>query len=262
MNTEIHPTAIITPGTRIGTGVKIGPYAVIENDVIIGDNCEIGPHAVIGEGTRIGDQCRIFPGAAVGLIPQDKKFAEEKTYTIIGNNTLIREYVTINRGSAANGETRIGNDCWIMAYCHIAHDCVIGNNVTISNSLAMAGHVTIGNNVTIGGVCSFHQFSRVGDYAFIQATSYITQDVLPFALTGADPLRIVDINKIGLERHGFSEQRRRDIRRAYKILFREKRKLDDALDHLKTDFSDNDDISSIIDFIQNGSRGIMRMNVV
>lgn len=260
MSTEIHPTAIVTPGTQIGTGVKIGPYAVVEDDVIIGDDCEIGPHAVLGEGTRIGDKSRIFPGAAIGLIPQDKKFSEEKTYTIIGTNTLIREYVTINRGSAANGETRIGNDCWIMAYCHVAHDCVIGNDVTISNSLAMAGHVTIGNHVTIGGVCSFHQFSRVGDYAFIQATSYITQDVPPFALTGANPLRIVDINKIGLERHGFSEQRRRDIRRAYKILFREKRKLDDALDCLKTGFPENDDISSIINFIQNGSRGIMRMN--
>ena len=260
MSTEIHPTAIITPGTHIGTGVKIGPYAVVEDDVIIGDNCEIGPHAVIGEGTRIGDKSRIFPGAAIGLIPQDKKFVKEKTNTVIGTNTLIREYVTINRGSAANGETRIGNDCWIMAYCHVAHDCVIGNDVTISNSLAMAGHVTIGNHVTIGGVCSFHQFSRVGDYAFIQATSYITQDVLPFALTGADPLRIVDINKIGLERHGFSEERRRDIRRAYKILFRENRKLEDAIDCLKTGFAENSDIITLIEFIQNGSRGIMRMN--
>ena len=260
MTTEIHPTAIITPGTHIGTGAKIGPYAVIEDDVVIGDDCEIGAHVIIGEGTRIGEKSRIFPGAAVGLIPQDKKFAEEKTHTIIGANTLIREYVTINRGSAANGETRIGNDCWIMAYCHVAHDCIIGNNVTISNSLAMAGHVTIGNHVTIGGICSFHQFSRVGDFAFIQATSYITKDVVPFALTGADPLRIADINKIGLERHGFSEERRRTIRRAYKILFRENRKLDEAVELLKSTFPDNNDITSIIDFIGNGSRGLMRMN--
>jgi UDP-N-acetylglucosamine acyltransferase len=260
MSTDIHPTAIIAPGTEIGTGTKIGPYAVIEEDVTIGDHSEIGPHVIIGDGTQIGNKTRIFPGAAIGLIPQDKKFAGEKTYTIIGDNTLIREYVTVNRGSSANGETRIGDNCWIMAYCHIAHDCVIGNDVTISNSLAMAGHVTIGNHVTIGGVCSFHQFSRVGDFAFIQATSYITQDILPFALTGADPLRIVDINKIGLERHGFSEHRRRDIKRAYKILFRENLTLDDAISRLNNDFPENSDISAIVAFLGSGSRGVMRMN--
>ena len=225
LKSSIHPTAIIEPGVKIGNKVKIGAYTVIEGDVEIGDCCDIGPHVMVGEGTRIGEGCRIFKGAAVGLIPQDKKFAGEKTYTFIGKNTLIREFVTINRGSAARGETRIGDDCWIMAYCHVAHDCRIGNDVTISNSLAMAGHVEIGDHVTIGGVCSFHQFTHVGDYAFIQATSYITQDVLPFALTGAEPVRIADINKIGLERHGFSEQRRRDIKRAYKILFRENRKI-------------------------------------
>jgi UDP-N-acetylglucosamine acyltransferase len=260
MQSAIHPTAIIEPGVEIGTDVKIGPYAVIEDDVIIGDRCEIGPHAVIGKGTRLGEQCRIFCGAAVGLIPQDKKFASEKTHTVIGKNTLIREYVTINRGSAANGETRIGDDCWIMAYCHVAHDCIIGNDVTISNSLAMAGHVVVGNHVTIGGVCSFHQFTRIGDYAFIQATSYITQDVLPFALTGADPVRIADINKIGLERHGFSEKRRRDIKRAYKILFRENRTLDDALAMLEKDFPGNPDIALVLSFVKDGSRGLMRMN--
>ncbi len=259
MQTTIHPTAIIEPGVKLGIDVKIGPYAVIEGDVEIGDRCDIGPHAVIGPGTSIGEDSRIFCGAAVGLIPQDKKFDSEKTRTIIGKNTLIREYVTINRGSAASGATRIGNDCWIMAYCHVAHDCEIGNDVTISNSLAMAGHVIVGNHVTIGGVCSFHQFTRVGDYAFIQATSYVTQDVAPFALTGADPVRIVDINKIGLERRGFSEDRRRAIKRAYKILFRENRKLDDALTVLERDFADNEDIAMITGFIKGSNRGLLRM---
>ncbi len=256
----IHPTAIIEPGVKIGVDVKIGPYTVIEGDVVIGDSCEIGSHVVIGEGTRLASGCRIFKGAAIGLIPQDKKFSGEKTFTFIGKNTLIREFVTVNRGSAARGETRIGDDCWIMAYCHIAHDCIIGNDVTISNSLAMAGHVEIGSHATIGGVCSFHQFTHIGDYAFIQATSYITQDVLPFALTGAEPLRIVDINKIGLERHGFTEKRRRDIKRAYKILFRDNRTLDDAIVRLETDFPGNPDIASIISFVKTSTRGLMRMN--
>lgn len=260
MKPDIHPTAIVPSGVELGVNVKIGPYAVIENDVMIGDRTEIGPHVVIGEGTRIGSGCRLFPGAAVGLIPQDKKFSDEKTYTIIGDNTLIREYVTINRGSAASGETRVGDDCWIMAYCHIAHDCIIGNSVTISNNLAMAGHVEIGDNVTIGGVCSFHQFTRVGNFAFIQATSYITQDVVPFALTGADPLRIVDINKVGLERHGYSEERRRDIRRAYKMLFREDRTVEDALVCLEREYPGNVDIDLVVSFIKKSSRGLLRMN--
>lgn len=260
MNTGIHPTAIIEPGVQIGENVTIGPYTVIEGDVTIGDGCSIGSHVAIAEGTRIGSGCRIFKGAAIGLIPQDKKYSDEKTYTIIGNNTLLREFVTINRGSAANGETRIGSDCWIMAYSHIAHDCVIGNNVTISNSLQMGGHVTVGNHVTIGGVCSFHQFTHVGDYAFIQATSYITQDILPFALTGADPLRIADINKIGLERKGFTEERRRSIRRAFKTLFRENRTLDDALNQLMTTYPGNEDIQTIITFINCSTRGLMRMS--
>lgn len=260
LKSAIHPTAVIEPGAVIGNGAAIGAYTVIEGDVVIGDRCDIGPQVMIGEGTRIGEGCRIFKGAAVGLIPQDKKFAGEKTYTIIGKNTLIREFVTINRGSAARGETRIGDDCWIMAYCHVAHDCSIGNDVTISNSLAMAGHVEIGNHVTIGGVCSFHQFTRVGDHAFIQATSYITRDVLPFALTGADPVRIADINKIGLERHGFSERRRRDIKRAYKILFRENRTLEEALAALAADFPGNPDVALIINFVKNSTRGLMRIN--
>lgn len=260
MSTNIHPTAIIEPGVELGVDVKIGPYTVIDGDVVIGDRCEIGSHVAIAEGTRIGNDSRIFKGAAIGFIPQDKKFSDEKTYTIIGNNTLIREFVTINRGSSASGETRIGDDCWIMAYCHIAHDCVLGNDVTVSNSLGMAGHVIVGNHVTIGGICAFHQFTHIGDYAFIQATSYITQDVPPFALTGANPLRIVDINKIGLERHGFSEERRRDIKRAYKILFREERTLDDAIDFLSENYPSNTDIKSIITFVKGCTRGLMRMN--
>lgn len=240
--------------------MRIGPYTIIEDDVVIGDRCEIGPHVVVGEGTRIGEDCRVFKGAAIGLIPQDKKFAGEKTLTVIGANTVIREFVTVNRGSAARGETRIGRDCWIMAYCHVAHDCLIGDGVTISNSLAMAGHVEVGSHVTIGGISGIHQFTRIGDYSFIQATSYISQDVLPFALTGADPVRIVDINKVGLERHGFSEERRRSIKRAYRILFRENRALDEALTCLAASFPGNADIECIVSFGRNSSRGLVRMS--
>lgn len=259
---NIHSTAIIDSSVQIGENVSIGPYSVIESDVVIGDGCSVGPHVVIGEGTRLGKGCQIFKGAAIGLIPQDKKFDGEKTFTFIGDNTVIREFVTINRGTIDKGETRIGNNCWIMAYCHIAHDCILGDEVTISNSMAMAGHVEVGSHVTIGGIVPIHQFVRIGDYAFIASVAKPFMDVVPYAMCGGDDeTRIVGINKVGLERHGFSDERRRDIKRAYKILFRESRSLQDALVALEENFAGNADIEKIITFVKNSKRGFMRMKV-
>jgi UDP-N-acetylglucosamine acyltransferase len=259
---NIHSTAIIDSDVQIGEDVTIGPYTVIESDVNIGDRCSIGPHAMIGQGTRIGDDCCIFKSASIGLIPQDKKFKGEKTFTFIGKNTLIREFVTINRGTNDRGETRIGDNCWIMAYCHIAHDCILGDDVTISNSMAMAGHVEIGSHVTIGGIVPIHQFVRIGDYAFIASVAKPFMDVVPYAMCGGDDkTRIVGINKLGLERHGFSSERRQNIKRAYKILFRENRTLQDALIHLEEKCRNNKDVEKIITFIKNSDRGIMRMKV-
>jgi UDP-N-acetylglucosamine acyltransferase len=260
MSVNIHPTAIIEPGTKIGVDVTVGPYTVIEGDVEIGDRCSIGPHVLIGEGTRIGPECRIFKGASIGLIPQDKKFAGEKTYTVIGRNTLFREFVTVNRGTSHRGETRIGDNCWIMAYCHIAHDCVLGDDVTISNGLAMAGHVEVGNHVTIGGIVPIHQFTRIGDYAFIGAVTRPFMDVVPYAMVGGESeTHIVGINKVGLERHGFTPERRQNIKRAYKILFRENLTLAEATVKLETSFPGDEDIGRIISFIRGSSRGLMRM---
>lgn len=261
MATNIHPTAIIDPGAHIGVDCKIGPYTIIENDVIIEDRCDVGPHCQIAEGTRIGADSRIFNGAALGLIPQDKKFSDEKTFLHIGKNAFIREFVTINRGTEARGETRIGDNSWIMAYCHIAHDCILGNNVTISNNLAMAGHVEVGNFVTIGGIVPIHQFTRIGDYAMIGSTARPFMDVVPFALVGPEPTRIVGVNKVGLERRGFSDERRKNIDRAYKILFRKGLSLQDALLELEKSFQGQEDIENLISFIKKSDRGILRMNV-
>jgi len=261
MSTNIHPTAVIEPGTHIGAGTVIGPFTVVEKDVIIGDRCMIGPHVMLGEGCRIDDECRIFKGAAIGLEPQDKKFNNEKTFTFIGKRTVLREFVTVNRGTVDRGETRIGDDCWIMAYCHVAHDCLLGNNVTISNGLAMAGHVEVGNHVTIGGIVPIHQFTRIGDYAIVGAVTRPFMDVVPFSMVGGEAeTRIVGINKVGLERHGFSEERRADIKRAFKILFRDGLQLADAIKSLCEKFPSNDDIQLLVDFLQKPSkRGIMRM---
>ena len=255
----IHPTAVIEPGTVIGSDVTIGPYTVIESDVEIGDGAIIGSHVVLGEGTRIGKNVRIFKGAAIGLEPQDKKYAGEKALTIIGDGTILREFVTVNRGTAASGATKIGANGWIMAYCHIAHDCVLGDGVTISNALAMAGHVTVGNFVTIGGVVAIHQFVRIGDYAMIGALAKLVSDIVPYALTGTEPLRVVNFNKIGLERRGFSADQVLNIKRAYKILFREELSLDDAISKLETEFPESAEVKNIVDFVKSSERGFLRM---
>lgn len=263
MSTNVHPTAIIESGVEIGDETTIGPYTVIEKDVIIGARCSIGPHVMIGEGTRIDQGCKIFKSAAIGLAPQDKKFANEKTYTFIGKNTLLREFVTVNRGTIDRGETRIGDDCWIMAYCHVAHDCVLGNDVTISNAVEMAGHVEVGNHVTIGGIVPIHQFTRIGDYAMVGAVTRPFMDVVPYAICGGEAdTRIVGINNVGLERHGFSPERRANIKRAFKILFREDLALNDAIAKLIEVFSNDKDINLLIKFVKEQSkRGLMRMKM-
>jgi UDP-N-acetylglucosamine acyltransferase len=260
MSTSIHATAIIDSNVHIGENVNIGPYTVIEDDVVIGDECTVGSHVVIGSGTRIGNECRIFPGACIGLIPQDLKFKDEKTYLRIGDRTTIREFCTLNRGTVARGETVIGSDCLLMAYCHVAHDCVLGNHVIISNNLAMAGHVEVGDYVTIGGIVPIHQFTRIGSYAFIAAQARPFMDVVPYAMCGGEgKTKIVGINKIGLERRGFSGEQRRSINWAFRILFRESTTLGEAIDTLTQTFPGNKDIELLVSFIAKSERGIMRM---
>jgi len=256
---KIHPTAIIEPGAQIGADVAIGPYTIIEGDVVIGNGSEIGPHAMIANGTRLGERCRVFMGAAIGLEPQDKKFAGEKTLTFIGDDTLIREYVTVNRGTSATGATRVGARGWIMAYCHIAHDCVVGDDVTISNALAMAGHVTVGDHVTIAGIVSINQFCRIGDHAMVGARARVSSDIVPYALIGTEPLRVVSINKIGLERRGFTAEQINNLKQAYKILFRDGLPLNDALTKIESEFPGDASIKTLTDFVRGSEKGFLRM---
>jgi UDP-N-acetylglucosamine acyltransferase len=257
----IHPTAIIDPSAAIGADVEISPYVVIEGDVVIGDRCRIGSHALIAAGTRLGAGCRIFNGASVGTIPQDLKFEGEYSTLTIGDNTIIREFCTINRGTKAAGATVIGKNCAFLAYCHVAHDCIIGDNVVVSNNLAMGGHVVVGNNVGIGGLVIIHQFCRIGDCAFIAGGVRILKDVVPFAMCGGDPgdPRIFGINTIGLERHGFDTDRRMKLKRIFRVLFRQELTVSDALDELPLTFPDDEDVKKIIAFIKTTQRGIIRM---
>ena len=264
MSSTIHPTAVIDSNAYIGERVTIGPFAVIENNVTIGDNCEIGSHVLVANGTTLGKSCKIFHGASIGTIPQDLKYKGEDTVLIIGDNTIIREFCTINRGTIANGKTVIGNNCALLAYCHIAHDCILGDNIVISNSLQMAGHIEVGDYVNIGGVVAMHQFCRIGDHAFIGARSLILKDVIPFALLAAGASgkeRILGINKVGLERRGFDSERRAKIKRAFKILYRDGLEVREALIELVKEFPDDGDVIKIITFIEKSERGIYNMNV-
>ncbi|MBD3243729.1 MAG: acyl-ACP--UDP-N-acetylglucosamine O-acyltransferase [Chitinivibrionales bacterium] len=254
----MHQTAVVADDARIGNDTTIGPYAVVESDVEIGPECSIGPHAVIGEGTRLGAGCRVFPGACVGLIPQDLKFAGEKTRLYVGEKTTIRECVTINRGTQASGETRVGSNCLLMAYSHVAHDCVVGDGVILANCAAVAGHVQIGDYAIVGGLVPIHQFTRIGAHAFLAAGARPFMDVVPFAMVGAEPTRIAGINKVGLERRGFSAERRNAIGKAFRILFRKGLRLDQAAQTLQKRFPGNEDVAQIAAFVSASSRGILR----
>jgi UDP-N-acetylglucosamine acyltransferase len=256
----IHPTAIVDPAAKLGVDVKIGPYAVIEANVEIGDRSSIGSHTVIAWGTRMGTGCRVFNGASVGTIPQDLKYAGEETTMEIGDNTIIREFCTLNRGTAAAGKTVVGSNCALLAYSHVAHDCIVGNNVIASNNLALAGHVTVGDYVTFGGFVSVHQFCRIGDYSFIQSGCRILKDVIPFVICGGetDNPHLAGINKVGLERRGYSEDRRTAIKKAFKTIFTSGLTVEQALTALSGQGSGDLDVEALIRFIRTSERGFLR----
>ena len=259
MGTVIHPSAVVDKNAIIGSDVRIGPYAVVEGDVEIGDGCDIGAHTLLCDGTRLDAGCRVFKGSSIGSPPQDLKFTGEKTLLRVGRNTTIREFCTLNKGTKATGETVIGSNCLLMAYCHVAHDCRVGDNVIAANAMNIAGHVEIGNFVNIGGICAVVQFRKIGDYAHLTAYSLIKKDVAPFAMVAPGPMRVVGINRIGLSRAGFDAGRRAAIKRAYRILFRDGRTTSEAISLLSTEFAGNPDIASLIAFVKSSARGLLRM---
>jgi len=256
----IHPSAIIDPGARIGEGVEIGAYAVIGAEVEIGARTRIGSHCSIEGPTRIGEGNRVFAHAAIGGEAQDKKFAGERAELIIGNGNTIREFVTINRGTGGGGGvTRIGDDNWLLAYVHIAHDCQVGSRCVFSNNTTLAGHVTVGDEVIFSGFAGAHQFCRVGAHAFIGMGALINGDVPPFVLLARDDYgRPRGINSEGLKRRGFSPERIRAIRRAYRTIYLSGVPLDEARAQLAGQSADSQDIRAFVDFIQPGGRGLVR----
>jgi UDP-N-acetylglucosamine acyltransferase len=255
----IHATAIVDPAARIGASVSIGAYSVVGAGVEIGEGTSIGPHVVIEGTTRIGRDNRIFQFASIGAIPQDKKFGGEESRLIIGDRNFIREFVTLNRGTGdGGGATRIGNDNWIMAYAHVAHDCVVGNHTVFSNNATLAGHVEVGDYAILSGFAGVHQFCRVGAHAFIGMGCLVNGDVPPFVMVAADYGRPRGINSEGLKRRGFDTDRIAAIKRAYRTLYLGNRPLADARAELASMAADSKDVAVMLEFIDASERALVR----
>lgn len=253
----IHPTAVVHPSAKIDDGVEIGPYAVVEENVVIGSGTKIAGHALIARGTRLGRDCRVHYSAVVGSIPQDLKFEGEETTLEVGDRTVIREFCTLNRGTKASWKTVIGSDCLLMAYAHVAHDCIIGDRSVLANGVQLGGHVVIEHDAGIGGWTPAHQFTRVGQYAFVGGGYRIVKDVPPFVLASGEPLRFYGLNLVGLRRRGFSPERIATIKRAYKLIYRSGLNVSQALKRIPEEMEINDDVRAIIEFIERSERGII-----
>jgi UDP-N-acetylglucosamine acyltransferase len=255
----IDALAVVAPRAQLGQGVTVGPFAVIGPEVVIGDRTTVGAHAVIDGPTRIGEDNQIFPFASIGSAPQDKKYKGEPTQLSIGDRNVFREFCTMNRGTAAGrGLTSIGSDCLFMAYSHVAHDCAIGSKVILANCATMGGHVQIGDWVQLGGLSAIHQFCKVGAHAFVAGGAILTRDLPPYVMIAGNPAAPHSINSEGLKRRGFTPQQIRNLRTAYRILYRSDLKLADAIVELTELARDNLEVRPLLTFIDASTRSLVR----
>jgi len=258
MTQIIHPTAIIDPKAQIGNDVEIGPYSIIGPKVILHDGVKVSSNVVLDGRTTIGKGCRIFHSAVIGTEPQDLKYAGEDTAVEIGEHTTIREFATINRSSNIEQPTRVGNNCLLMIYMHVAHDCQLGNRVILANSVNLAGHVIIENNATIGGLTPVHQFVHIGCFAFIGGFSRVSQDIAPYTRGASVPYRSVGLNSIGLQRNNFSEETRATLRKLYRIFYNSNLNTAQALEKIKSEIEMIYEVKHFIEFVENSERGIAK----
>ena len=254
----ISPLAYIHPEAKIGENVTVDPFAFIDKNVEIGDGTLIMSNANIRYGARIGKNCRIFPGAVIAAIPQDLKFQGEETTAVVGDNTTVRECVTINRGTSAKGETRVGNNCLLMAYSHIAHDCILKNNIIIGNSTQIAGEVEIDDFAILSGGCLVHQFTRVGRNVMVQGGTRFGKDLPPYIMAGREPVTYAGLNLVGMRRHGFSADKINEINEIYRYIYQSGFNTSDALANIEKDLEPTPERDLIINFIKSSSRGIVR----
>ncbi|MBM4779069.1 MAG: acyl-ACP--UDP-N-acetylglucosamine O-acyltransferase [Archangiaceae bacterium] len=256
---SVHATAIVHPDAKLHESVEVGPYAIIGPKVKIGAGTTVGSHAVIEGDTTIGERNRIFHHASVGAVPQDLKYAGEPTRLVIGDENMIREFTTLNIGTAGGGGlTKVGNKNLFMAYSHVAHDCTVANGCVLANSVALAGHVDVADFVILGGLSAVHQFTRIGKHAFIAGGSMVAMDVPPYCTAQGDRAELAGLNTVGLSRHGMTDEQIGRIKDAYRILFRSKLGLNEAMSRLKAEHGGHSEIEHLLEFIASSKRGITR----
>jgi len=256
----IHPTAIVDIKAEIGIGVEIGAYSVIEKGVLIDQGTKVGPHVVIREGTQVGKKCQIFQFASIGEAPQAVAYRGEKTSLMMGDRNIVREFVTLHRGTIkGGGKTVIGDDNFFMAYAHVAHDCQIGNQVVMANGATLAGHIMIEDYATIGGLSAVHQFCQIGTHAFVSGLTGVSLDIPPFMLASGSRAKLFGLNLVGLKRHHFSDETLKALKKAYRIIFRSGLTLEKAMRQLEEDkIFQTPEIQHLLDFIRHSKRGISR----
>ncbi len=256
----IDPAAIIDPGAKLADSIKVGPYSIVHANVEISDGCEIGSHTVIKGPTRIGKNTKISHFCSIGEDPQDKKYlGEDNSVLEIGEENVIREYCSINRGTSdGGGKTVLGNNNWIMAYVHIAHDCIVGDNTVFANNTTLAGHARIDDYVILGGFTGVHQFCHIGAYSFSAISSVIVKDIPPYLIVSGNTAKPSGLNREGLKRHGFNAEEINELKKAYKILYREGNSLQDAIQKLQVLANKSEKIERFLTFVKNSSRGISR----
>jgi UDP-N-acetylglucosamine acyltransferase len=255
----IHETAIIDSKAEIDSNVDIGAYSIIGENVFIGSGTVIGSHVVIDPFVTLGRNCRVFQHAAIGAVPQSLKFEGEKTYVKIGNGTIIREFVTIHRGTGfGGGITEVGEENFLMAYTHIAHDCKVGRKVVMANNATLAGHISIGDHATIGGLVAVHQFVKIGEYAFVGGKSAVVKDVPPYVIAAGDRAELHGLNLVGLKRHGFSPTTLSLLKKTYRIVFRIGLTINEAIERVRAEVEQVPEVVNFIDFIRFSQRGVTR----
>jgi UDP-N-acetylglucosamine acyltransferase len=253
----VHPTAIVSPEAELGADVEVGPFAIIGPAVTIGPRTRIWPRAILEQNVRLGADCRVGTGSVLGGPPQDLKYAGEETWVEIGDGTVVREYCTINRATTQSRLTRLGNNCLVMTYVHIAHDCHIGERVILANGVQLAGHVTIDNCATISGLTPVHQFVKIGAYAFVGGMSRVTKDVPPYTKAVGSPMKLYGLNAVGLQRHGFSAEAVAELKKAYRLFFRSGLNISQALDRAKTELAQMPEVTNFLQFIEESGRGVL-----
>jgi UDP-N-acetylglucosamine acyltransferase len=256
MSQRIHPTAIIHPSATIGRDVEIGPFVIIGPSVTVGDGCRIAPRATLERNVILGEGVQVGGGVILGGPPQDLKYRDELTWVEIGDGTIIREYSTVNRGTAASGRTVVGRQCFIMTYVHIAHDCVVGDGVAIANGTQLAGHVTIQDRAALSGLVAVHQFTTIGAHAFIGGATRVSQDIPPYVKAVGNPVELYGLNSIGLQRSGFPPETIAALKRAYRLFFNSDYNLGQALDRARTELPALAEVERFVEFVSSSHRGV------